>query len=48
MNNDSDDFIEFDSATGVVKCPYCGADVPCSLFFDDKVECPTCGKAFKM
>ena len=29
-----------------VKCPHCGADVPCSLFFDNEVECPGCGKKF--
>lgn len=31
----------------IVICPYCGAEVPCSSFFNDKVECPECGKKFK-
>ncbi len=31
----------------VVKCPYCSANVPCSLFFDDRVECPECGENLK-
>lgn len=41
-----DEFIEFDATIGsdVVKCPHCGADVPCSLIFDDEIECPKCGK----
>ncbi len=43
------DFLEFDFIAGsdMVKCPHCGADVPCSLFFDDKVKCPECGKVFE-
>jgi endogenous inhibitor of DNA gyrase (YacG/DUF329 family) len=42
------EFLEYDFVMGadMVKCPHCGADVPCSLFFDDKVECPKCGKEF--
>ena len=50
MINDSlDDFMEFDFAVGadIVKCPQCGADVPCSLLFEDEVECSKCGKKFK-
>ncbi len=49
MNDDLDDFWEYDFVMGAdtVKCPYCGADVPCSLFFDNEVECPKCGKKFK-
>ncbi|MBU2102865.1 MAG: hypothetical protein KKF80_05670 [Candidatus Omnitrophica bacterium] len=44
-----DDFLEYDFAMGAdtTKCPHCGADVPCSLFFDDEAECPECGKKFK-
>ena len=45
-----DEFLGYDFAMGadVVKCPHCGADVPCSLFFDnDETECPKCGKKFK-
>ena len=44
-----DEFFEFDAAMGanVVKCPHCGADVSCSLFLDDEVECPECNKKFK-
>jgi DNA-directed RNA polymerase subunit RPC12/RpoP len=43
------DFIEFDLTMGadVVKCPHCGADVPCSLLVDDEVVCPQCGKSLK-
>ena len=42
------EFMEYDSmGADVVKCPHCGADVPCSLFFDDEAECPECGKKFK-
>ena len=43
------EFLEFDFAMGadMVKCPHCGASVPCSLFFDDEVECPKCGKKFR-
>jgi len=49
MHNHLDDFLEFDFAIGadVVKCPHGGADVPCSLLFDDEVEYPKCGKKFK-
>jgi DNA-directed RNA polymerase subunit RPC12/RpoP len=49
MKDDLDDFAEFNFTMGadVITCPYCGADVPCSLFFDDEVECPKCGKKFK-
>lgn len=44
-----DEFMEYDFTMGadVVKCPHCGADVPCSLFFDNEVECPKCGKKFR-
>ena len=43
------DFLEYDFVMGadMVKCPHCGADVPCSRFFDDKVKCPKCGKIFE-
>ena len=49
MTDPLDDFLEYDFAMGAdtVKCPHCGAAVPCSLFFDDEVECPKCGKTFK-
>jgi len=32
-----DEFMEYDFTMGadVVKCPHCGADMPCSLFFDE-------------
>jgi len=48
MNDDLDDFVEFDVTMGanIVKCPHCGANVSCSLLFDDEVECPKCGKKF--
>ncbi|MBU1864552.1 MAG: hypothetical protein KKH94_12905 [Candidatus Omnitrophica bacterium] len=44
-----DEFLEFDFSMGtdVVECSHCGADVSSSLFFDDKVVCPECGKEFK-
>ena len=44
-----DEFLGYDFAMGadMVKCPHCGADVPCSLFFDDEVKCPECGKKFR-
>jgi len=44
-----DEFLEYDFTTGadVVRCPNCGTDVSCSLFFDDEVECPECGKKFQ-
>ena len=43
------EFLGYDFVMGadMVKCPHCGAAVPCSLFFDDEVECPECGKKFK-
>ncbi len=49
MADDLEDFFEYDSTMGadVVRRPHCGADVPCSLFFDNEVECPECGKKFK-
>jgi endogenous inhibitor of DNA gyrase (YacG/DUF329 family) len=49
MDDLFDEFMEYDFTMGsdVVKCPHCGADVPCSLFFDDEVECPKCGKKFR-
>ena len=43
------EFLGYDFAMGadMVKCPHCGKDVPCSLFFDDdEIECPECGKKF--
>lgn len=30
----------------MMKCPHYGTDVPCSLFFDNEVECPKCGEKF--
>jgi len=44
-----DDFLVLDFVTGadMVKCPHCGADVPCSLFFDDEVGCPKCRQKFR-
>jgi DNA-directed RNA polymerase subunit RPC12/RpoP len=44
-----DEFMEYDFTMGadIVTCPYCGADVPTSLFFEDTAECPECGKKFK-
>ena len=49
MHNPIDDFLEFDFVVGAdeVKCPHCGANVSCSLFFDDEATCPKCGKKFK-
>jgi len=49
MDDLFDEFIEYDLTMGadIVKCSHCGADVPCSLFFDDETECPKCGKKFK-
>jgi len=44
-----DEFMGYDLTMGadVVKCPHSGADVSCSLFFDNEVECPKCGKKFR-
>ena len=41
-----DEFMEYDFTmdADVVKCSYRGADMACSLFFDDEVGCPECGK----
>lgn len=50
MSDDSfDEFMEYDFTMGadIVKCPYCGVDVPYSLFFDNEVECTECGKKFQ-
>jgi len=49
MDDLFDEFLEYDFTMGadVVRCPNCGTDVPCSLFFDDEVECPECGKIVK-
>ena len=48
MDDLFDEFLRYDFAIGadMVKCPHCGADVPCSLFFDDEVECPKSWKKF--
>lgn len=42
-------FLEYDFTMGadVVKCPHCGVDVPCSLFFNNEAECSECGKRFR-
>jgi adenine-specific DNA methylase len=34
-----DEFLEYDLSLGadVVKCPHCGAEVPCSLLFPMRV-----------
>ena len=44
-----DEFMEYDftMSADAVKYPRCGTDVPCSLFFDNEVECPECGKKFQ-
>ncbi len=44
-----DEFLEYDLAMGadVVKCPHCETEVQCSLFIDNEVECPKCGKKFR-
>ena len=36
------EFLGYDyvMGAGMVSCPHCGGDVPCSLFFDDEVKCP--------
>ena len=49
MDDLFDEFLEYDFTMGadMVKCPYCDADVPSSLFFDDEAICPKCGKKFK-
>lgn len=49
MDDLFDEFMEYDFTMGadVVKCPHCGADVQCSLFIDNEVECLECGKKFK-
>jgi uncharacterized Zn-finger protein len=49
MDDLFDEFLGYDFIMGadVVICPYCGAEVQCSLFFDNEVECPECGKKFK-
>ena len=50
MDDLFDEFLGYDFTMGadVIKCPHCGKDVPCSLFFDnDEIECPECGKQFK-
>jgi uracil-DNA glycosylase family 4 len=41
------DRIEYTIGEEEVKCPHCGTDVPCSIFFDDEAECPKCEKMFK-
>jgi len=49
LDNPLVEFLEYDFSmdADTVECPYCGADVSCSLFFDDEVQCPECGKKFK-
>jgi len=48
MDDLFDEFMECDFTIGAdaVKCPHCRAAVPYSLFFDNEVECPECGKKF--
>jgi len=44
------EFLGYDFCIGadVVKCPHCGKDAPCSLFFDDdEIECSECGEQNK-
>ncbi len=38
---------DFVMGADVVKCSHWGVNVPCSLFFNDEVECPKCGRKFK-
>jgi len=49
MDDLFDEFLEFDVSMGadVVKCPHCGSEVSCSLFLDDEIECPDCGKILR-
>ena len=49
MDDLFNEFIEYDFTIGadVVKCLHCGADVQRSLFIDNEVECPECGKKFR-
>ena len=47
MDDLFDEFLGYDFAMGadVIKCPHCGKNVPCSLFFDGgEIKCPKCGK----
>jgi DNA-directed RNA polymerase subunit RPC12/RpoP len=48
MGDPLDDFIEFDATMGsdLAKCPNCGAKIPRSIIFDDKVKCPDCDNVF--
>jgi len=48
LDDELDDLMKLDSTAGSdeVKCPYCGADIPASLFFDEEIDCPKCGKRF--
>jgi hypothetical protein len=39
---------DFAMAADAVKCLHCGADVSCSLFFDNEVECQKYGKSVYM
>ncbi len=49
MDDLFDEFLEYDFAMGAdaLECPYCGAEVPYSLFFDSEIECPECGRRFQ-
>ena len=40
MDDLFDEFLGYNFYMGadVVKCPHCGKDMPCSLFFDDDVS----------
>ncbi|MCD6134682.1 MAG: hypothetical protein J7J25_04150 [Candidatus Omnitrophica bacterium] len=44
-----DEFLEYDLSLGadMVKCPYCGAQVNCSLLADEEIHCPVCGRVFR-
>lgn len=49
MDDDLDDFVEFDATMGAdaVQCPHCGRTVSKSILFDDDVDCPGCGLTIK-
>jgi len=45
-----DEFLEYDVGMGGGKavCPNCGEKVPYSVLIDDEIECPKCGKKFRI